>query len=110
MDRVLSMTAAQRIESRHMPIETILFLDQALVPDDESLFSFDKYVWQPDKAEEFWQHMFSVSSICAISDACDMIEVDINRAVELYRNNMLDAGNCKRKLIKNRQQAEKSVV
>lgn len=107
VDRVRSVSVAQRIESTHMPIETVLSLEQSMLPDEQS-FAFDKYVWQPDKADEFARQIFSDDSVRAIRDACNMTDVDVNRAVEIFCKCLLDAGSCMKKTIRSKPRSQRS--
>ena len=98
--RVLSVVVAQRIESTHMPIESVLSLEKPVTQNDQPNLAFDKYIWQSDKANEFVQHIFSADSIDAIRVACELIETDINQAVECFCKCLLEAGKCMRKTIR----------
>ena len=86
----------------HMPVVATFDLAHKDTVEEQT-FSYDKFVWQAEKAEEFVQQVLSDESKRAIRDACDLVDVDVDRAVDLFCGCLLDAGQCMRRTVKNKR-------
>ena len=68
--------------------------------ETKDIVSIQKYVWQNEKAETFLQHIESDGLVARFKEACDLIDTDINAALKIITDSILEAGSCKRKTVK----------
>ena len=57
-------------------------------------------MWQNEKAEVFLQCIESDDSVARFSEACDLIDTDIDGALKIVTDSILEEGFCVRKTIK----------
>ena len=68
--------------------------------ETKDIVSIQKYVWQNEKAETFLQHIESDGLVARFKEACDLIDTDINAALKIITDCILEAGSCMRKTVK----------
>ena len=98
---VKRLCVQNRVESPHMPVEvTIACSFRAEHEETKDIVSIQKYVWQNEESEAFLQHIESDGLVARFKEACDLIDIDINAALKIITDSILEAGSCMRKTVK----------
>ena len=98
---VKRLCVQNRVESPHMPVEvTIACSFRAEHEETKDIVSIQKYVWQTEKAEAFLQRIESDGLVARFKEACDLIDTDINAALKIITDSILEAVSCMRKTVK----------
>ena len=84
-----------------MPVEeSIACSFRAEHEGTKDIVSIQTYVWQNEKAEAFLQHIESDGLVARFKEACDLINTDINAALKIISDSILEVGSCMRKTVK----------
>ena len=67
-------------------------------------------MWQNKKAEAFLQHFESDGLVARFKEACDLTDTDINAALKIITDSILEAVSLYAKDCKNQKRAGYSVV
>ena len=91
------------IETKHSAVSLdIRSLSQNINKNDSknnSEFSFQKYIWDPNKYEHFNEIISSENSKNIIDSAISLIDTDINLALSKFNECLIDAGQSMKKTI-----------
>lgn len=102
-NKVKHFSVAQRVESVHMPLELVLDVSQNDYLVEQPMLTWENFVWQDDKVEQFLQTLISDTSISSIREALSLVDTDVNSAVDLFCECLLNAGQCMKKSYKSKQ-------
>ena len=106
----LSLQVVEKIESKHMPVELLVRLDESdleIKRDPPKMFKIEKYVWYPDKSLGFSASLISEEVQTCFTEAEELVDIDINRSLKKFNEGLFIAGKHMKKNIvvgKERQQ------
>ena len=97
-----SLTVKERLESDHMPIELIMRTDQQNGNKMPNYYrkpgtNQRKFIWQDCKKSIFIDNLLCEESVKEVSTAIDMINIDVDQALEKFTNCILHASECMKK-------------
>ena len=98
----LCMQVGKMIESKHMPIELIMNSFCLHRPDNVNPckeFKYEKYQWDESTAEEFLRESRTLETKEMLDEAIQMIDLDINAALNKFNECIFKAGKCMKKTI-----------
>ena len=91
---------ASRVECKHMPVELKLSLShQISKPLIQKKIKFNKYIWDPDKEDEFLCGLNSNDVTLIFKEAIDLIDVNVEQALYRFNEGIHMAGQCMEKVI-----------
>lgn len=106
----VSLNVAEKIESKHMPVEMIFLPNDVFVNSEcnvSKAVKIEKFVWCDEKSISFVSSFSSEEIQARLRDATELIEVDVNLSLSKFNEAMTMAGECMKKRVyigKDRQQ------
>ena len=93
----------ERIESPHMPLKFTVFLDNKYVYNSQerkNVTVIEKFCWQTDYEEIYKDNLNSLQTQTLFDKAIDMIDFDINNALDIFNEAIRACALCMRKRIR----------
>ena len=91
----MSLKVAQKIESKHMPVELTIecHSNRAVLERKRTkTFKFEKYVWNQENNKEFLSRLSSDEIKDCFREATELIDSDINKSLLKFNEALLIAG------------------
>ena len=97
----LSLKVAQRVESKHMPVELTIGCQREETVNDNQTKSvrFEKFVWNAENSQDFLTSLVSEEVQSYFREASALIDSDINQSLLKFNEGLLKAGQCMKKSI-----------
>ena len=91
----MSLKVAQKIESKHMPVELTIesHSNRAVLERKRTkTFKFEKYVWNQENNQEFLSRLSSDEVKDCFREATELIDSDINKSFLKFNEGLLTVG------------------
>ena len=98
----LSLKVAEKIESKHMPLELLIKVQNSDVGFQRNLpktYKIAKYIWCTEKEQDFSSNLLSGEVKTCFSEAEELIDIDINLSLKKFNEGIQIAGQCMKKEI-----------
>ena len=109
----LSMNVGERIERKHQPIELFVNYGQSsqeCVKNNQTQgkeYKVDKLIWDANKEDEFTMAIGGEANMLLLEEACDLIDLNIDQALDKFQQILHSAGSCmKRTLVHGKERKE----
>lgn len=93
------MNICHRIESKHAPIE--LYVNKPQKEQNTSAkpktYKVEKFIWDPEKQEDFNKAVTDTNVTNILAEACTLVDVNVNAAVDKFQEAVCIAGECMKK-------------
>ena len=92
------LVISERIESDHMPVELYLrsLKEKEFIEDNEDV-CINKFVWNPSNVQAFKDSFNSDEARTRLEHAINMIDVDINNALQVFNSSIKEMAECMKK-------------
>ena len=93
------LVISKRIESDHMPVELYLrsLKEKEFTEDNEDVY-INKFVWNPSNVQTFKDSFNSDEARTRFKHAINMIDVDINNALQVFNSSIKEMAECMAKI------------
>ena len=92
------LVISERIESDHMPVELYLrSLKEKEFSEDNEDVCINKFVWNPSNVQAFKDSFNSDEARTRLKHAINMIDVDINNALQVFNSSIKEMAECMKK-------------
>lgn len=88
------MCVLDRIDSKHMPISCSIQCRKQPVPPEKDIPVISKLVWSDDKLDAFAEALNSLDNAGEFDKAKNLIDVDIDQAIEAFTHTLTSAASC----------------
>ena len=94
------LVISESIESDHMPVELYLrnLKEKEFIEDNEDV-CINKFVWNPSNVQAFKDSFNSDEARTRLEHAINMIDVDINNALQVFTSSIKEMAECMKKRI-----------
>ena len=107
----IHLNVMPRIESKHMPVEMKMRISKTLMTDyrKNSTFKVKKIVWDHTYAQTYYEMLLSEVTLI-FEQATELININIDAALEKFNDGINRAGECMKKTITLGKIKKQSVV